>query len=306
MKSPLIDTLIFAFLLSPSLTHAETMSYTYDALGRLTATSASGGPANGVHTTLGFDPAGNRTGYVGTNSAPPALAVADAFAVEGDPQQGVLSFTVTRSGVSSAAVSVNYATSDGNNTVSAGTTTAGIDYPSTAGTLTFAPGEMSKSVTINTINDNITESGEALTLTLSGPTGGATLQRPAAVGVIRDDDATLLGAFNLAEGQSLSSPDGRFTLVAQGDFNVVLYMGTTPLWATNTNGQGSLGQFSFQGVTNGDLVLYDNTGTARWLSNTAGNPGAVFALQNDGNMVIYSTVVPTLGTILWQSGTCCH
>ncbi|MGC6331817.1 Calx-beta domain-containing protein [Rhizorhabdus sp. FW153] len=305
MKSSLIGALVTALLLAPSLAHAETMSYTYDALGRLTTTSASGGPANGIGTTLGFDPAGNRTAYVGTLNAPPSFSVNDAFAVEGDSQQGVLSFIVTRS-VSSDTMSVSYATSNGAGGLNDSTAVAGSDYVATSGTLIFAPGESSKSISVGTVNDNMTESGEQLTLTLSAPTGGAVLQRPAAVGFIRDDDATKLGAFNLVEGQSLSSPDGRFTLVAQGDFNVVLYMGTTPLWATNTNGLGALGQFSFQGVTDGNLVLYDDTGAVRWSSNTAGNPGATFALQNDGNMVIYSTIVPTLGTILWQSGTCCH
>jgi hypothetical protein len=39
---------------------AETVSYTYDALGRLTATTTSGGPNAGMATGTGYDPAGNR------------------------------------------------------------------------------------------------------------------------------------------------------------------------------------------------------------------------------------------------------
>lgn len=41
----------------------ETATYTYDALGRLTASAYSGGPRAGKQAGLGYDPAGNRTNY---------------------------------------------------------------------------------------------------------------------------------------------------------------------------------------------------------------------------------------------------
>ena len=46
------------------IAHAsETAYYTYDALGRLTATNVIGGPSGGVTLNTSFDPAGNRTNY---------------------------------------------------------------------------------------------------------------------------------------------------------------------------------------------------------------------------------------------------
>jgi hypothetical protein len=42
---------------------SETTTYSYDALGRLVATTHSGGPNNGVAMATCFDPAGNRTAY---------------------------------------------------------------------------------------------------------------------------------------------------------------------------------------------------------------------------------------------------
>ena len=52
----------------------ETTTYTYDALGRLVATGSSGTVNGGVSTAVGYDPAGNRSGYaVGTGGAPAQL-----------------------------------------------------------------------------------------------------------------------------------------------------------------------------------------------------------------------------------------
>ena len=41
--------------------------------------------------------------------------------------------------------------------------------------------------------------------------------------------------------------------------------------------------------SDGNLVIYDATrSTALWASHTAGHPGAFLAVQEDGNVVIYS------------------
>ena len=41
----------------------ETITYSYDALGRLTASSVDGGPNGGTNTATTFDAAGNRSSY---------------------------------------------------------------------------------------------------------------------------------------------------------------------------------------------------------------------------------------------------
>jgi YD repeat-containing protein len=58
---------------------SETTAYTYDELGRLTATSSSGTVNNGVATGVAYDRAGNRSSYTvtgagagGTPPPPPA------------------------------------------------------------------------------------------------------------------------------------------------------------------------------------------------------------------------------------------
>ena len=51
--------------------------------------------------------------------------------------------------------------------------------------------------------------------------------------------------------------------------------------------------------TDGNLVIYNPAGQAKWNSGTVGNPGAFVILQDDGNLVIYSTTARPL----WSSNT---
>jgi hypothetical protein len=60
-----------------------------------------------------------------------------------------------------------------------GTASAGSDYTSTSGTLTFNQGETSKTISIPIVNDGVFEADETVNITLSSPTGGATLGTPA-------------------------------------------------------------------------------------------------------------------------------
>src|SRR6185436_9386315 len=98
---------------------------------------------------------------------------------------GSATITVTRSGGSASGVTVHYAAGDG-------TATAGSDYSSTSGTLTFAAGETTKTFAVPILNDPLGEGNETVNLTLSNPTGGATLATPnAAVMTIVDDEVVL-------------------------------------------------------------------------------------------------------------------
>ena len=97
----------------------------------------------------------------------------------------LVTITVTRSGGTASAVTVAYATGNG----TAGT---GSDYTATSGTLTFNAGETSKSFTIPILNDGLAEGNETVNLTLSNPTGSATLSSPiTAVLTVVDDEVAL-------------------------------------------------------------------------------------------------------------------
>ncbi|MBI5759256.1 MAG: right-handed parallel beta-helix repeat-containing protein [Planctomycetales bacterium] len=77
--------------------------------------------------------------------------------------------------------------------------TAGIDYIATHGTLNFADGETTKTITIPLVNDDWYEGGEAFVLKLSEPTNGGTLGAQSEVKVrIESDDVKLPGTFVFA------------------------------------------------------------------------------------------------------------
>ena len=108
-----------------------------------------------------------------TVSGPALLSVADAEAKEGE----TLTFSVTLDRAATGTVTVDYATADGS-------AAAGTDYTAASGTLTFAVGETSKTVTVALLYDAAAESDETLTLTLSNPSGAAILDGQATGTVI--------------------------------------------------------------------------------------------------------------------------
>ena len=135
-------------------------------------------------------------GVIEDDDDPPVLSVAPAAATEGAPVE----FTVSLSAVSGKTVTVTAATSIGGSD-----TAVSDDFTTVSETLTFAPGDRSKTVTVTTANDRLDEEDEeTFTLTLSGPSN-ATLSTTAstAVGTIRDNDdrpRITIGAATVNEG----------------------------------------------------------------------------------------------------------
>ena len=111
----------------------------------------------------------------------PTLSVSDAAKAEGNSSTSSMAFTVTLSKPSTESVTVGYTTSNGTATV------AGSDYAPAVGTLTFAPGETSKTVNVTVNGDTLVELDEQFTLTLSAPVN-ATITDASGIGTIRNDD----------------------------------------------------------------------------------------------------------------------
>lgn len=111
-----------------------------------------------------------------------------------------------------------------------------------------------------------------------------------------DGCGTLLPGQSLGVNQAMNSCDGRFTLIQQGDGNLVMYQnGVGPLWSAGTSGTAA-------NVTvmqdDGNLVTYTADSKPLWNSQTSGYPGAWLSLDDHGSMVIHAG-----DKLVWWSAT---
>jgi fibro-slime domain-containing protein/uncharacterized repeat protein (TIGR01451 family) len=136
----------------------------------------------------------------------PDITIENLTIVEGAGTAGV---QVRLSKAGNREVRVDFATADG-------TAVTGADYTSVTGTLTFAPGETVRTISVPVLDDLLDESDETLTIALSNEAGGNLISGSATV-TIEDNDAA--PAFAVADTQvaeggaveltvSLSAPSG--------------------------------------------------------------------------------------------------
>ena len=128
----------------------------------------------------------------------PNVSIGNASKAEGNSGTSNMTFTVTLSKAATGAVTVNYATSNG-------TATAGQDYTAATGTVTFAAGETSKTITVAVTGDATVEPTETFTVTLSNPTG-ATIATASATGTITNDDTATTPGGTAQWGKSFFAP----------------------------------------------------------------------------------------------------
>ncbi len=139
--------------------------------------------ATNTNAIINVDPA-SATGLILDNDATPDVSISDGApdpAVEGtDPS---ISFTVTLSNASDVPVTVQYGTQNG-------TATAGEDYTTQSGTLTFNPGDpLTQIITVPVVDNDIFEGDESFTVELSNPTV-ATIDDGSGLGNIDDTPDT--------------------------------------------------------------------------------------------------------------------
>ena len=203
---------------------------------------------------------GTGVGTITDDDAPPAVSVGNATVTEGDTGTINANFTVSLSAASGKTITIDYATADG-------TATAPADYVAGSGTLTFTPGQTTKTVTVLVNGDLLDEANETFFVNLSNPSN-VTIADGQGVGTITDNDplptvsindvtvtegnggtvnATFTLTLNLPSGRNLSvdyaTADG--TATAPADYQAT--SGTATFTAGQTSQQVTV-------LVNGDVL----------------------------------------------------
>ncbi len=156
-----------------------------------------------VNATIADD---SGLGTITDNDLQPTLAIDNISVPEGNSGTVNATFTVSLNTPSGRAASVDYATADGS-------ATAPADYAATGGSLSFAAGETTKTVTVVVNGDVLDEISEHFAVNLSNPSN-ATFGDALGDAAITDDDplpALSIGDATVTEGDS-GTVDATFTV----------------------------------------------------------------------------------------------
>ena len=251
---------------------------------------------------------------------PGTFAINDVTANEGNAGSTDFTFTVTRSGGSDGAVSVAYSLQN--------ITTNAADFVSTlGGTVDFAAGETSRTITIQVAGDVVPEANETFSVLLANPTGGATITDGIGRGTIVSEELPPLANVWINEfhyDPSTNPETGEFIEVAGlagvdlTGWSIVLYNGgnsqtyglpqaLSGTLANSANGFG-FASVAIPGLQNGSpdgFALIDNFGrVVQFLSYegtiTASNGPAAGLTSTD---ILQSEEQATPGTSLQLVGT---
>ena len=199
----------------------------------------------------------------------PTLSISSRQAKEGNTGTGLRQFIVTLSAASMQTVTVQYATADG-------TAKAGSDYTSASGSLTFAPGELTKTISVAVIGDTTVESNEKFVVKL-GTALGATILTGTGTGTIVNDDVATAGGVALTYTQTSSWATG-----FNGDMKIK-NTGTTAIngWTMEFDMNANI-------VNIWNAVIVSHVGTryviknADWNGTIAAGAEVSFGFQADG------------------------
>lgn len=133
----------------------------------------------------------------------PTLAIADATVTEG----AAAALVVTLSNAGTYPVTVRYATANGS-------ARQGGDYARTTGTLTFGPGETSKTISVATIGDALYELDETALVNLTLPTNAVLVDAQGVATIANDDPmpSVTLGDAAVLEGAAGTTSQLVFTV----------------------------------------------------------------------------------------------
>ncbi|MEM7769445.1 MAG: Calx-beta domain-containing protein [Cyanobacteria bacterium P01_A01_bin.37] len=210
----------------------------------------------------------------------PDITISNATIPEGTGGTNNTTFAVTLSKASTDEISVDYA-------IAPRTATAGADYTPVNGTVTFAPGTTSQTISVPIVGDAIEESAETFVVNLDNPKKGA-IATSSAIGTIIDDDGepTLsISDVFIIEGNTNSTASFTVTLNPPSPNAVTVNYSTangtatagsdyTPVNGTLTFNPNTTTQTITVPIFGGDVVEADETFFVN-LTNPVGAPVSI-------------------------------
>jgi probable HAF family extracellular repeat protein len=151
---------------------------------------------------VAYDSRAHYHAFLLTPAAPgtPVVQIGDASVTEGQTGTRAAGFTVTLSPASSEPVTVSYSTANGS-------ATAGSDYQSASGTVTFAAGETAKPISVLVNGDRAGEPNETFVVNVGLTSGAAVVGDAQGLGTIVDDEPRVsIDSVSKNEGQSGTTP----------------------------------------------------------------------------------------------------
>jgi hypothetical protein len=168
-------TLTFATGVTSQAITVAVLGNTTAASGETFSVNLSNASANAtISTAQGVGTILNDNGQSSTQS----LSINNVSQFEGTSGSSNFVFTVTLSAAATSPVTVDYATADGTATV------ASNDYTAASGTLTFAAGTTTQTITVAVNGGTATQANENFVVNLSDASSGTTISTAQGVGTI--------------------------------------------------------------------------------------------------------------------------
>lgn len=188
---------------------------TLNSDGTWSGTPTTASTYNFTVTATDSDGCTGSQAYTVVINTPPSFSIDDVTHQEGDSGTTNFVFTVTKTGSTTVATSVNYTTVNGS------ATTGDNDYTSTSGTVSFGPSVTTQQITVMVNGDATVEPDEAFTVHLDTPVN-ASIADPDGTGTITNDDAAAETDVSVSSGNLVitdangSNTDDTLTLSLNG------------------------------------------------------------------------------------------
>ena len=144
-----------------------------------------------------------------TEVVPPSISINDVLVTEANSGSTNAVFTVSLSGAASNTVTVDYLSSNGTAITSG-------DYQTVSGTLSFAPGQLTRQIIVPVNGDTTAEGNETFFVTLSNPTNVSTADTQGQGTIVDDDAAQPTFSFSQASYGGQEDCDGIVVTVIRG------------------------------------------------------------------------------------------